>query len=136
MRSHDDLDRWARDRTTDELRAPFTYVVDVEGWLRLAPRQSEHVACAGGRDVLGAGELVLARVAGRWSVVDITNQSTGYCPDLTSWSAVAAALDRTRIARPLRFTIAFVFRWCTCGALTVVKDDDYTCATCGVVVAR
>ena len=77
MRSHDDLERWARDRTTDELRA-------------------------GGREVLGAGELVLARVAGRWSVAQITNQSTGYCPDATSSSAVAAALDRAGIARPAR----------------------------------
>ncbi|MBN8613812.1 MAG: hypothetical protein J0L92_24665 [Deltaproteobacteria bacterium] len=136
MRSHDDLERWARDRATGELRAPFTYVVEVEGWLRLAPRESEHVACAGGREVLGAGELVLARDGGRWCVAEITNQSTGYCPDPTSWTAIAAALDRAGIARPPRFTVAFAFRWCACGALTVIKDDDYTCAACAAALHR
>lgn len=35
----------------------FTYVVDAGGGLRLADRRSEHVACAGGRAVLAAGEI-------------------------------------------------------------------------------
>src|SRR5262245_15173431 len=33
-----------------------TFVVDEEGWLRVADRHSEHVACAGGGPVLSAGE--------------------------------------------------------------------------------
>lgn len=94
------------------------------------------MACAGGEEVLGAGELVLARDGMRWRVAEITNQSTGYCPDASSWSGVAAALDRAGIARPSGFTIVFVFRWCTCGALTVVKDEDYTCASCGLHLQR
>ncbi|KUO07851.1 hypothetical protein [Streptomyces sp. DSM 15324] len=36
---------------------PYTYVVGLGGWLRLAPRRSEHMACAGGGAVLGAGEV-------------------------------------------------------------------------------
>lgn len=48
-------------------REPFTYVVDVDGVLRLAPRRSEHVACAGGGEVLAAGEI--ARPCGQLNLV-------------------------------------------------------------------
>ncbi|MEU6730442.1 hypothetical protein ABZ917_42625 [Nonomuraea wenchangensis] len=37
----------------------------MDGVLLLAPRRSEHVACAGGRPVLSAGEISFAREAGR-----------------------------------------------------------------------
>src|SRR5215470_10910137 len=58
-----------------------TFVVDEEGFLRLADRHREHVACAGGRPVLAAGEIML-RLEGTSAVVEeIINQSTGYCPD-------------------------------------------------------
>ncbi|ROO86234.1 hypothetical protein EDD29_3797 [Actinocorallia herbida] len=111
---------------------PFTYVVDVTGALLLAPRRSEHVACAGGEPVLGAGEITFARTGVRsWSVSEISNQSTGYCPDTTSWAAVAAALDRVGLARPAAFTCPVVFRRCpACHQLNLVKDEDYRCAVC------
>ncbi|MGY1578080.1 hypothetical protein [Streptomyces sp. MN13] len=48
-----DLDAWAAERGGAELAEPFTFVVTPDGLLRLAPRRSEHVACAGGGDVLG-----------------------------------------------------------------------------------
>ena len=70
------------------LAATYTITPPLE--LRLADRHSEHIACAGGAPVLAAGELFTDGTA----ILEITNQSTGYCPDLDSWHAVAAALDR------------------------------------------
>jgi hypothetical protein len=130
IRSPDDAARWAA--SVAGPREPFTYVVDVAGWLRLAPRRSEHVACAGGGEVLGAGEITLARAAAGWTVVEISNQSTGYCPDPASWSAVASALDRAGLRRPDGFTSAFVFRRCpSCRGTNIVKDEDFVCSVCG-----
>lgn len=92
---------------------PFTFVVDLTGTLRLAPRRSEHVACAGGEPVLSAGEITFRRGRdGRWEATEVSNQSTGYCPDTASWPAVAAALDRAGLAHPGGFTDVFVFRHC------------------------
>ncbi|MBB3098538.1 hypothetical protein FHR83_006237 [Actinoplanes campanulatus] len=111
----------------------FTYVVTVDGVLRVAPRRSEHVACAAGADVLAAGEIGFA-ADGR--VVEVTNQSTGYCPDPSCWPAVAAALDAAGLTHPGGFTSEFVFRHCpSCGHLNLIKDDDYTCAICGAALA-
>jgi hypothetical protein len=106
---------------------PCTFVVTLDGDLRLAPRRSEHVALAAGQDVLAAGEMTFT--AGR--VVAVTNQSTGYCPDPDSWPAVAQALDRRGIPHPGGFTDWLVFRRCeTCGERNVVRDNDFTCALC------
>ncbi|MDZ5446718.1 hypothetical protein U2F26_29015 [Micromonospora sp. 4G57] len=111
---------------------PFTYVIDPSGTLRLAPRRSEHVACAGRGEVLGAGEIAFAGERDGWVVTEVSNQSTGYCPDPTSWVAVAGALDRADIDRPEGFTEAVVFRRCLdCGERNLVRDDDYICALCG-----
>ena len=87
------LARWLADRPADELGEPFTFVVSLDGGLRLAPRRSEHVDCAAGQPVLAAGEVLFAREGARWSVSEISNQSTGYCPDPDSWPMVASALD-------------------------------------------
>src|SRR5262249_2946114 len=104
-----DLAAWLR--ATGERVA--TFVVGVDEQLRLADRRSEHVACAGGLEVLAAGEMFFDD-AGR--VVGVSNQSTGFCPEVASWPAVAAALDRAGIRHPGRFTDAFEFRRCeACG---------------------
>ncbi len=100
MRSAAELDAWLTERDKDELAEHFTYVVGLDGLLRLAPRRSEHVACAGGAEVLGAGEMGFGRAAGLRVVGEVSNQSTGYCPHLDSWPAVARALDRAGIDRP------------------------------------
>src|SRR5689334_5722958 len=102
--NRDSFDRWISGRTPAELREPFTYVVDRHKSLLVAPRQTEHVACAAGERVHGAGELTLAGHPEGWYVDAISNQSTGYCPDVASWPAVAAALDRIGLPRPDRFT--------------------------------
>jgi len=68
----------------------------------------------------------------RVPVVEVSNQSAGYCPDVTCWSAVASALDRAGLGRPDGFTAEFVFRRCvTCRGTNIVKDGDYVCSVCG-----
>ncbi|AVV46255.1 hypothetical protein C6376_37820 [Streptomyces sp. P3] len=116
----------------DDGGKPFTHVAGRDGLLRLAPRRSEHVACAEGQDVLGAGEISFRRTPGGPQVHEVSNQSTGYRPDPDSWPTVAAALDRAGIARPDGFTHALVFRRCegrgehnvVREAVCVFRDDD------------
>jgi hypothetical protein len=125
-----DLERLVRDE-------PMTFVVDEHGVLRVADRRSEHVACAGGGDVLSAGELVAVRDGGGVSVTDVSNQSTGYCPEPESWPAVARALDEAGIAHPGRFTYEVTFRRCPrCAERNLVKDDVFECAVCGGTLPR
>ncbi|MFI1092099.1 hypothetical protein [Streptomyces sp. NPDC020917] len=135
VRSQTDLDQWLAARPAEEAREPFTFVVDTAGALRLAPRRSEHVVCAGGAAVLSAGEIGFRRESGRWVVDEVSNQSTGYCPDVTSWRAVAEALDLAGIARPSGFTHAVVFRRClSCAQLNVVREQDFVCVFCDEVL--
>jgi hypothetical protein len=49
------LDRWLAGLDREERSEPVTFVVALDGMLRLGPRRSEHVALAGGRAVLAAG---------------------------------------------------------------------------------
>ena len=133
IRDEHDLERWLRAHASDREggAVPATFVVSLEGELRLASRRSEHVACAGGQPVLSAGELFFAD--GRAArVVAASNLSTGYCPEPASWASVAAALERAGIRHPGRFTAEFVFRRCvSCGERNLVKDDHFVCAICG-----
>jgi hypothetical protein len=120
---------WAATAAARDPDGVHTYVVGLDGVLRLAPRRSEHVACAGGGAVLAAGEIGFGDGG---AVVEVTNQSTGYCPDAACWPAVAAALDAIGVGRPGGFTTAFVFRRCDgCGERNVVRDGDFRCAVCG-----
>ncbi|MEU9443593.1 hypothetical protein AB0D42_22330 [Streptomyces sp. NPDC048304] len=122
---------WAAGRSREELAEPFTFVVRGDGVLRLAPRRSEHVACAGGEPVLSAGEISFREDAGRWAVREVSNQSTGYCPDVDSWPAAAGALDRAGLGHPGRFTHEVVFRRClTCGQHNIVRDGHFVCVFC------
>ncbi|WP_345044842.1 hypothetical protein [Streptomyces sannanensis] len=132
IRSPADFDDWASGQPATEFAEPFTFVVDLEGVLRLAPRRSEHVACAGGGKVLGAGEMSFAREAGEWAVSEVSNQSTGYCPDVTSWPTVARALDLAGLGHPAGFTHEVVFRRCeSCGEHNIVREADFVCVFCG-----
>jgi hypothetical protein len=122
---------WLAGRQRSELLDPFTFVVGIDGGLRLAPRRSEHVALAGGQDVLAAGEMTFGPAGSGWRVDEVSNQSTGYCPDPDSWPAVGAALDRLGVSHPGDFTDKVVFRRCpACGERNIVREDDYTCALC------
>lgn len=122
---------WASGRSAEELAEPFTFVVDGRAVLRLAPRRSEHVVCAAGEPVLAAGEIAFRAGAIGWSVSEVTNQSTGYCPDPSCWAAVAAALERAGLIHPAAFTAEVVFRRCPeCRELNIVREQDFVCVFC------
>jgi len=125
------LAEWLGRREPEELNELFTFVVALDGSLRLAARRSEHVALAGSDVVLAAGEMGFVPDGDGWRVAEVTNQSTGFCPDPDSWPAVAAALDRIGVAHPGGFTDKVTFRLCPqCGERNIVRDDDFTCALC------
>ncbi|MGW9303529.1 hypothetical protein ACWHA3_22270 [Streptomyces cyaneofuscatus] len=135
IRSAADFDEWVSALTLDELAEPFTFVVDGDGVLRLAPRRSEHVVCAGGGEVLSAGEMSFREESGRWAVEEVSNQSTGYCPDISSWPAVAEALDLIGMHRPPTHEV--VFRRChSCRELNIVREKDFVCVFCGEDLPR
>jgi hypothetical protein len=132
--SPQDVRRWVRQSGQILERAgqvTATFVIDEAGTLRIADRRSEHVACAGGKPVLSAGEITFSITPAQVSVEWVTNQSTGYCPEPESWSTVAAGLTRASIQAPPRFSQEFVFRRCVrCGSLNVVRDNFFECGTC------
>jgi hypothetical protein len=108
-----------------------TYIINLDHQLLIADRHSEHVACAGGEDVLSAGEITFNIQKGRVQVVDVTNQSTGYCAEPESWPVVERAMLKAQLNGPSKFTHAFIFRRCDqCDAINIVKDDWYVCAVC------
>ena len=107
----------------------FTFVVAEDGTLRLADRRSEHVACAGGRRVLAAGELTVS--TDPLSITEATNQSTGYCPEPDCWTALLATLVPLGLPHPSTWTRAYTFRRCpACDSRCLIKDDHWHCA-CG-----
>lgn len=126
--------RWLRE-TDQELNAArsviATFIIDEFGWLRIADRRSEHVACAGGRPVRSAGEMTFAVGPSGIRVTWVTNQSTGYCPEPDSWPAVQAALVRAGLGAPEAFSQQFLFRRCpACGSINIIKDGLFECGAC------
>lgn len=133
IRSLGELEAWIASRVPSERREPFTFTVDIDGTLRLAPRRSEHVACAGEQPVLAAGEISFSQAGGAWTVCGVNNHSTGYCPDAASWVAVRNSLDCVGVQYPSGYTEVFSFRRCPgCLERNLVKDDDFHCVFCGV----
>ncbi|MFI6703539.1 hypothetical protein ACIBJC_32100 [Streptomyces sp. NPDC050509] len=130
--SASDFGGWIVEQSAADLAEPFTFVVGMDGVLRPAPRRSEHVACAGGELVLSAGEIRFMREPDRWTVSEVSNQSTGYCPDVSSWAEAARALDAGELGRPSGFTHEVVFRRCPdCQEHNIVREDDFVCVFCG-----
>jgi hypothetical protein len=132
--AHRDVLDWRRGTgqpLDEDRRFTVTFIVDVEGWLWIADRHSEHYACAAGGDVLSAGEMTFELQTDAMTAVEITNQSLGYCPEPESWPSVENALNRAGMSHPGGFTTTFIFRRCeTRGAKNLVKDDWYCCALC------
>jgi hypothetical protein len=126
---------WSRETSQNPDRSGLlavTFVMDAEGQLLIADRRSEHVACGGGGPVMSAGEIFFSIEGERVEVVEVSNQSTGFCPEPESWPVVAAALDRIGVPHPGHFTTEIVFRRCRgCGERNVVKDHWYVCGVCG-----
>jgi hypothetical protein len=114
-----------------------TFVIDPDGRLRLADRRSEHVACAEGGPVLSAGEMFFSDQGDAAVVEEVTNLSTGFCPEPGTWPVVGDALDRLGIVHPGRFTTEVIFRLCLgCGQRNVVKDGWFACQVCGSQLPR
>lgn len=134
IRSPADASAWLSGRGVVAGRLVVTYVIDEAGVLRVADRHSEHVACAGGGRVRCAGELTLVLSAAGVEVSEVSNQSTGYCPEPTAWPAVAEAVAAAGLAGPEGFERECVFRRCVgCGIVNVVKGE-WECAACGAAL--
>jgi len=112
-----------------------TFVVDESGCLRVADRRSEHVACSGGSPVLAAGEVTFGLLGNSVEAQEVSNQSTGYCPEPESWKAVAEALAQAGIQGPACYTTEFIFRLCEqCGQINLVKEQLFECAVCNSIL--
>lgn len=135
IRTAADVLRWLRveRQELDESNCvTTTFVIDEHGRLRVADRHSEHVACANARPVQSAGEITFHVAPDAVEVVWVTNQSTGYCPEPESWSAVESTLTKAGLVHPSMFDVSLAFRRCpTCGAINIVKDAVFECAICG-----
>ncbi len=127
-----DIRSWLTSSQTDRMKdGSFiaTFIITRNEELLLAPRRSEHVACASGGPVLSAGEITFDD---NLTAMEVTNQSTGFCPEPESWASVANALDRIGLTHPGRFTTEVIFRLCPmCHERSVVKGSWYYCAMCG-----
>lgn len=61
----------------------------------------------------------------------VSNQSTGFCPQVESWSVMDEVLRGLGCVYPSEWTMACEFRRCeTCEALALVKEDWYECVFC------
>jgi len=108
-----------------------TFIVNLQEELVISDRHSEHVMCAGGYRVLSAGEITFEIANKQTSVIAITNQSTGYCPEPSSWSVVARALQKANLEGPDYFTDAYEFRYCyQCQHINLIKEQVFECAIC------
>lgn len=132
--SPDDITRWITATHQPHEYAGIvvaTFIINTQGHLVINDRRSEHVLCAGGKNVLSAGEIFFQLGKESIQVVEITNQSTGYCPEPTSWQAVEHALSTVGIQYPNDFTVKFIFCLCKkCGTKNIVKDDWFECGVC------
>jgi hypothetical protein len=118
-------------------RIPATFIIDTSEQLWVADRHSEHVACANGQNVLAAGEMIFERHDSQILVAEVTNQSTGYCPEPECWEVIAGVLDRLEISRPECLTVAFEFRRCDqCGTTNLIKESVFECAVCDAPLSR
>jgi hypothetical protein len=133
-----DLRTWVKTRgQRPDFQIVATFVIDLDGWLRIADRRSEHVACAGGEPVLSAGEISFLLAADEIEVAEVSNQSTGYCPESSSWPQVALALDRIPLSHPGKFTQEIIFRRCSsCQEINIVKDAWFVCLVCGKALSK
>ncbi len=128
-----DIQQWIEESnqiiTNEQIIA--TFIINEQAQLVVSDRHSEHVLCAGGRNVLSAGEITFSFSKHEIYVSDISNQSTGYCPKPTSWEIVEIVLNKLQIEHPKYFTRAFEFRYCEhCQTRNLIKEGVYECAVC------
>ena len=134
LNSKADVFDWIKN-TSQELDAAnqvtATYIVDLENCMWIADRHSEHVVCARGNAVLGAGEITLMIEGKSLEITEISNQSTGYCPKPSCWTDVSKSLTNAGLRHPKEFTLSLDFRRCKCGQINIIKNQLFECAVCG-----
>lgn len=109
-----------------------TFIINEKQELVINDRHSEHVLCAGGKNVISAGEITfLVKGKNQVLISEISNQSTGYCPQPESWDYVKEVLSKIGIEHPNYFTLAFEFRLCNnCKSINLIKDNIFECQMC------
>lgn len=134
VKCEQDILNWivkAQQRLDDQKSIVATFIVDVDEQLWIADRHSEHVQCARGQPVLSAGEITFTLISLSVVVSEVTNQSTGYCPETESWEVVASVLSQANLSCPSDFTSKFIFRRCeVCSTINIVKYDWFYCGVC------
>jgi hypothetical protein len=140
VRTSDDVLRWINDtkqRIDRDRRVSATFIVDMNKLLWISDQRSEHVHCAAGKNVLSAGEMTFHLEKRHIEVIEVTNQSTGYCPEPESWWAVNAALAPTGLTYPEDFTTAYLFRRCDmCGTTNLIKEMWFECGMCQAPLSK
>lgn len=130
IHSAQDVRAWVENTQDDTHFVPVTFVINTQGTLLIADRHSEHVVCAGGLPVLAAGEIFF-ELSDSVEVVEITNQSIGYCPEPQSWEAVQKTLSQIGIVFPDVFFRVCEFRRCLkCETINLIKDGLFECIVC------
>ena len=83
------------------------------------------------------GEIFFSDNSCNLEVVEITNQSTGYCPKPDSWKFLAKELDRIPVFDPGKFTTHFLFRRClVCNQVNIIKNNLFSCAVCNASLSK
>jgi len=134
-----DIRAWIKDRLADMYHGLITatFIINEAEALVISGRHTEHVMCAQGRNVLSAGEIIFHMEGKEIYISEISNQSTGYCPEPSSWPVVELVLARLGIDNPGYFTHAYDFRYCyACGNINLIKDEAYQCLVCGADLDR
>ena len=128
-----DIQKWMEESNqtiTNEI-VIATFIVNEQEELVVSDRHLEHLVCAGGRNVLSAGEITFSFDQKEVYVSEISNQSTGYCPKPISWEIVEIVLNNIKIDHPKYFTRAYEFRYCeNCQTKNLIKEKIYECAVC------
>lgn len=133
-----DIWQWIADTTQEFTQQMLiaTFIVNIKGGLMLSERHSEHVRCAGGAPVLSAGEITFLKRGKEMEVVEISNQSTGYCPRPASWPALQKALAAIGMAYPEGFTQTYEFRYCSrCESINLIKEQVFICSVCDTALS-
>ena len=135
IRKPADLERWLEENDQefggDKNLLVVTFTVSLDGVLTIADPNSKHVACASGGPVLTAGEIGFRREGDTIVVAEVTNQSTGFCPEPSTWPVLQTVFDNIPLEHPGEFTRKFVFRRCEqCGQKNIVKEGWSYCGLC------
>jgi hypothetical protein len=133
IQSLDDILEWIHStkQRLEDGQVIATFIIDTHKTLYINDRRSEHVLCAAGQNVLSAGEITFYIEEKSIEVVEVTNQSTGYCPEPESWVVVDEVLNKLHILHPPDFTLKFIFRQCEkCQTKNIVKNEWFFCGVC------